>query len=386
MHLANLRRLFGILGAFRVHHAGHHDQVGPAPQLLVPTIGLHQAGEVFDPVQAGDGEDRRFVGLLQATQAVPILDLKEHPGHLFPHLSRAGAFAVIGKIDLLANPGGDHVETGMEEVDPADHVEQPRHGEELIGFVLADAVLAAGDLLGGAGDDKVGLVHGDQIDHELDGEVVLMLKLVPVEVAEEIFRFFQGVGDIALDHSHAPGEPGGHQIAVGVVAHQQIRPPPQLPADLLLGIDRELIEKGPDPETGDPVRNHRIIGIAKGNPQNPDIVGLPHLLQALVGGGALVFRNQPGDNQDFGLDIEPGALEILGQKLFQGLGLIKDIDHLTAGVGPPQHVVLAEPAMGAEQHHLRNHGDTGEKLLQVGFVGLFKNILEHMDGLQHPGQ
>jgi hypothetical protein len=45
------------------------------------------------------------------------------------------------------------------------------------------------NLLEGTGDDKVSMVHGNQVSGELAREVVVILKLLPVEVRVRVLGF-----------------------------------------------------------------------------------------------------------------------------------------------------------------------------------------------------
>ena len=57
----------------------------------------------------------------------------------------------------------------------------------------------------------------------LAGEVVVLLVMLPVEVRVQVLGLLQGVGDVALGHPQAPRQQGGHQVAVRIVADDQVR-------------------------------------------------------------------------------------------------------------------------------------------------------------------
>jgi len=58
--------------------------------------------------------------------------------------------------------------------------------------------------LEGTGDDEVSVVHSDQVSGELAREVVVVLKLLPVEVRVGVLSFLKSVGNGAL-HIKEPG-------------------------------------------------------------------------------------------------------------------------------------------------------------------------------------
>ncbi|THU49631.1 hypothetical protein C4D60_Mb06t11570 [Musa balbisiana] len=57
----------------------------------------------------------------------------------------------------------------------------------------------------GASDDKVSMIHRNQISRELAREMILILELLPIDVRVRILRFLQCMGDGALhvkDNKH----------------------------------------------------------------------------------------------------------------------------------------------------------------------------------------
>ncbi len=167
------------------------------------------------------------------------------------------------EVDLRVHARRDDVELGIEDVDAVHDPVQPRHGEGLVGLVLAHRVGGAGDLLVGRGDDEVGRVHGDEVGRELAGEVVLLLVVAPVEVRQQVLGLLQGVGDGALGHAQALRQQRGHQVAVRVVADDQVGAALQLGQHLPLDVEGELLQVGPDLEARDPVR-HDLAACARG--------------------------------------------------------------------------------------------------------------------------
>lgn len=60
------------------------------------------------------------------------------------------------------------------------HPIQPWHCEGGHALVLPHGVLAPRNLLVGAGDDEIGVVHGNHVSRELRTEVVLLVIALPV--------------------------------------------------------------------------------------------------------------------------------------------------------------------------------------------------------------
>ena len=89
-------------------------------------------------------------------------------------------------------------------------------------FVLTDGVGRSRYFLVGRGDDEIGRVHGDEVGRVLGGKVMLCLVITPVEIAVQVLRLFQRVGNVALDHPHAFRKLGGNQIAIRVIPDNQI--------------------------------------------------------------------------------------------------------------------------------------------------------------------
>jgi hypothetical protein len=147
-------------------------------------------------------------------------------------------------------------------------------------------VVGAGDLLVGAGDDEVRRVHGDQVGGELGGEVVLGVVVLPVEIRVEVLGLLQGVGDVALGDVHARREQRGHQVAVGVVADDQIRPPAQIRQDGAFHLVGEAFQVGPDLEAGDPLGDDLPVVASERHPQDARALGAGDGLLGLVAGGA----------------------------------------------------------------------------------------------------
>ena len=69
------------------------------------------------------------------------------------------------------------------------------------------------NLLEGTGDDEVSVVHSDQVSGELAREVVVVLKLLPVEVRVGVLSFLKSVGNGTL-HIKQQGSISSEQEAV----------------------------------------------------------------------------------------------------------------------------------------------------------------------------
>ncbi len=125
---------------------------------------------------------------------------------------------------------------------------KPRQGICAVAFVLADAERRAGDFLVRAGDDEVSMVHADQVRRVLAGEVIGCVVVFPVQRRMQVFGLFQRMGDVALGHAETFRQQTGHQIAVGIVADDEVGAPPQLRECLALDIDRKGFQVRPDLE------------------------------------------------------------------------------------------------------------------------------------------
>lgn len=152
---------------------------------------------------------------------------------------------------------GDDVELRVKHINTVHHTVQTRHGEGIVGLVLSNGVLAvkfkrnkedielfpidnfnfitirrnsltiyvvpSGNFLEGTGDNEVGVVHGNEISGELAREVVLGVKLLPVDVRVGVLGLLQGMCNGALGHTQFVGQQCRNQIAVTVVANDEVR-------------------------------------------------------------------------------------------------------------------------------------------------------------------
>lgn len=59
------------------------------------------------------------------------------------------------------------------------------------GVSVKKRILLSGNLLEGTGDDEVSMVHCDQVGCKLAGEVVVILKFLPVKVGVGILGFLE---------------------------------------------------------------------------------------------------------------------------------------------------------------------------------------------------
>ena len=114
---------------------------------------------------------------------------------------------------------------------------------------------------------------------------------------------------------------------------------------------------------------------------DPGMVGALDLLQRLVAGGAVGVGNQPGDHDDLRIDLHPLGRHAVVHLVFQRTHLVEDVDHLAAGIGASQHVVLAEVAVRRQDQQARNHRNAREKGLQHGGRRRLQNVDQHPHGL-----
>ena len=73
---------------------------------------------------------------------------------------------------------------------------------------------------------------------------------------------------------------------------------------------------------------------------------MKNFFQTLIAGGILCFRDQSGQDNNFGIDIQSGQLNLGFQMPLQGSHLIENIDHLASGIRFAKSIVLSKPAMG----------------------------------------
>ena len=66
------------------------------------------------------------------------------------------------------------------------------------GVSVRKRILLSGNLLEGTGDDEVSMVHCNQVSCELAGEVVVILKFLPVKVRVGVLGFLECMGNCAL--------------------------------------------------------------------------------------------------------------------------------------------------------------------------------------------
>jgi hypothetical protein len=79
------------------------------------------------------------------------------------------------------------------------------------------------NFLEGAGNNEVGEVHGDEVSGELAREVVLRVKLLPVEVRAGVLGLFQGMSNGALGHSQFVCQQCRDEVTITVVADDEVR-------------------------------------------------------------------------------------------------------------------------------------------------------------------
>ncbi len=128
---------------------------------------------------------------------------------------------------------------------------------------------------------------------------------------------------------------GSHQIAVRVVADDDIGPGAELAEDLALGVARELLEIGPDLEAGDPLGKDLVIFVAERNAQYPRRVGSRHRFQSLIAARVLRLGDESRDYENLRFDVHSLLFESVSHFALERAYLVEDVNHLTAGVGRP---------------------------------------------------
>ena len=66
------------------------------------------------------------------------------------------------------------------------------------GVSVRKRILLSGNLLEGTGDDEVSMIHCNQVSCELAGEVVVILKFLPVKVRVGVLGFLKCMGNGTL--------------------------------------------------------------------------------------------------------------------------------------------------------------------------------------------
>ena len=130
------------------------------------------------------------------------------------------------------------------------------------------------------------------------GKVVVVFVFPPVKIGEQVFGFLEGVGDIALRDAQSLGEKRGHQIAVRVVADDQVRLAAKFGQDDLFRVDRKPLQVGPDMETGNPLRHDRAVSFGEGDANDAGVAGAVDVLFGDVATGLGSIRDLPGDDQN----------------------------------------------------------------------------------------
>ncbi|MFS7982810.1 hypothetical protein Hanom_Chr10g00967161 [Helianthus anomalus] len=114
-------------------------------------------------------------------------------------------FLGIRVVDPHVSTRGDNIELGVKNIYPMDHPVEPGHCEGCVTLILSNRVLASSNLLESTGDDEVGMVHGNKIGCKLRREMILFLKVLPVDVRVRVLGFLQGVGNGTLGDTQLVG-------------------------------------------------------------------------------------------------------------------------------------------------------------------------------------
>ncbi|EKD36265.1 MAG: hypothetical protein ACD_75C01576G0002 [uncultured bacterium] len=361
MHQEDLRPFLFVSRLLRIYAAADDDQVGQFAEPAVPTVPFDQAGEVLDMIETGHGKDQGLLSIGQHAPALRMRSAEEQPLDFLDKPIEAAVVVPVGEIDVLIGAGRDDIEFWIEGVDALDHPLELRHGEGRIALVLADHVGGARDLLIGRGDDEVRRVHGDHIGGELAGEMVLFLHLLPVKGRIEILCFFQGVGDGALGDAEAFGHDVGDQIAVRIVADDEIGPAAEDSHHLVFGLVRESLQIGPDLEAGDPLRQNRAVAAAEWDSDDMDVVGAFDFFLRDITGSTAGFGDEPGHDQDLRSNVEAVVVDARLHLPLKRPHLIEDIDDLAAGIGQTEDIFLAEVAVGRNDGDVEDHRHQGDE-------------------------
>ena len=140
----------------------------------------------------------------------------------------------------------------------------------------------AGDFLIGTGNNEIRAIHRDKISCVLAVKMVLSLILLPVQSRMKIFALFQRMRDIALSYPHPFRNQGRYQIAIRVIADNEIGAAAQLRQRFTFDVVGEIFKVGPDLETGYPMSNNFSIFFSKRYAYDPRILGTMNFLQRLV--------------------------------------------------------------------------------------------------------
>ncbi len=352
------------------------------PQFRLDPEGLDQPGNVLDPVEPGHGEHRRLFGIIEVSVDVGGIIVKQT---LFPVADtalRALFMAMVREIRRLVHARRHDVEFRGKQVDPVDHLVEPRHCIVLVGLVLSHPLVRTRDFLIRAGDDEIRLVHGYEIGGVLAGKMIVRLHVLPEQIGKQVLGFFQGMGDGALDDPHAVREEGCHQVAVGIVADDEVGPALQLGQQFVFAVCGEPVQVPPYFKAGNPVLNDVSVLVVKRYPENIGMIGAQYIFCRLVAGGIPCIGNKPGDHDDPGLDVDARQGEFLQQVFFQRPDLVENIDDLAARVRLAKHLFLPEPPVGRQDRDFRDHRHPGDELVQGLAPGFVEKRLEKLHGFQ----
>ncbi len=120
------------------------------------------------------------------------------------------------------------------------------------------------------------------------------------------------------------------------------------------------------------------------HPHDAGMVRTLDLFQRHVAGGAVRLGNQAGHDNDLGVDLHALDRHAVAHLALQRAYLIEDVDHLPAGVGTPQHIVLTEVAMRRQNQQTRDHRNAREKSFQCVGRRCLQDIDQQAHGLAHP--
>jgi len=111
-----------------------------------------------------------------------------------------------------------------------------------------------------------------------------------------------------------------------------------------------------------------------------------NFLQPLAAGGVPCLGNQPGQDNDTGLNIgQTTGFKLLPEAPFERMHLVQNINDLPAGVRFSQHVFLGEPAMRRDNGDFENHRNPRDKLLQKLCRGGIQKFFQQSHRFPHPG-
>jgi len=212
---------------------------------------------------------------------------------------------------------------------------------------------------------------------------MLGLVVLPMQVGQQILRLLERVSDVALRDPELMRHDGRDEVAIRVVADDEIGPrASELREKLALRVDGIALEVRPDLEARDPLRDDLpALVVAKRHAKDARVFRPEDRFDALVTRCPVRLRDQSRDDDDLRLDVEALLVDRLAHLALQGADLIEDIDDLPAGIRFAEDVGLPEIAMGRNDRDREDHWHPRQKALEIPWGRGFEDVEQELHRL-----